>query len=243
MSVFSRSSISISGEPMQKGDNKGKRAVVLVSGGMDSCVTAAVANVDYEMAFLHVNYRQRNEKRELKAFQDIADYYSVEKRIVIDFGFFKEIGGSSLTDKNIEPERENHNKEGVPSTYVPFRNANILSPAVSWAEVIDAEAIFIGAVEEDSSGYPDCRKEFYDAYNKVVESGTKPETKISVITPLIEMKKSEIIKLGLELEAPLHLSWSCYVNEDKACGECASCMLRIKAFEEAGVKDMVEYLE
>lgn len=221
---------------------KSKKAIVLVSGGMDSCVTAAIAYQKYELIFLHANYHQRTEKRELKAFNDIADYYNVKKRITIDLGFLKQVGGSSLTDEKIEVEKAIQKITGIPSTYVPFRNANILSQAVSWAEVIGAEVVFIGAVEQDSPGYPDCRKVFYDAFNRVVQLGTKPETKIEIITPLIAMKKSEIVKLGAELNAPLHLSWSCYTNEDKACGECSSCVLRIKAFEEAGIKDMIEYV-
>jgi len=221
---------------------KSKKAIVLVSGGMDSCVTAAIASQKFKLIFLHANYHQRTEKRELKAFNDIADYYNVKKRIIVDLGFLKQVGGSSLTDEKIKVEKATKKITGIPSTYVPFRNANILSQAVSWAEVIGAETVFIGAVEQDSPGYPDCRKVFYDAFNRVVQLGTKPETKIEIITPLIAMKKSEIVKLGTELNAPLHLSWSCYNNEDKACGECNSCVLRIKAFEEAGIKDMIEYV-
>ncbi len=222
---------------------KSKKAIVLVSGGMDSCVTAAIAYQKYELIFLHANYHQRTEKRELKAFNDIADYYNVKKRITVDLGFLKQVGGSSLTDEKIKVEKAIQKITGIPSTYVPFRNANILSQAVSWAEVIGAEAVFIGAVEQDSPGYPDCRKVFYDAFNRVVQLGTKPETKIEIITPLIAMKKSEIVKLGTELNAPLHLSWSCYNNEDKACGECSSCVIRIKAFKEAEIKDTIEYVK
>ena len=222
---------------------KSKKAIVLVSGGVDSCVTAAVASQKYELIFLHANYHQRTEKRELKAFNDIADYYNVKKRITVNLGFLKQVGGSSLTDEKIKVEKAIQKITKIPLTYVPFRNANILSQAVSWAEVIGAEAVFIGAVEQDSPGYPDCRKVFYDAFNRVVQLGTKPETKIDIITPLIAMKKSKIVKLGAEFNAPLHLSWSCYINEDKACGECSSCILRIKAFEEAGIKDTIEYVK
>lgn len=222
---------------------KGKKAIVLVSGGMDSCVTAAIANQEYELIFLHTNYHQRTEKRELKVFNDIADYYNVKKRIIVDLGFLKQVGGSSLTNENIKVEKASQKMNGIPSTYVPFRNANILSQAVSWAEVLDTDAVFIGAVEQDSPGYPDCRKVFYEAFNRVVQLGTKPETNIKIVTPLIEMKKSEIVKLGAELNAPLHLTWSCYTGEVKACGECTSCLLRIKAFEEAGIKDMIEYVK
>jgi len=220
-----------------------KKAIVLVSGGMDSCVTAAIANKDYDLIFLHANYHQRTEKRELKAFNDIADFYNVKKRIIIDLGFLKDVGGSSLTDKNIQVEKGKYHIEGIPSTYVPFRNANILCQAVSWAEVLGVEAIFIGAVEQDSAGYPDCKKVFYEAFDKVVRLGTKPETNIKIITPIINMNKSEIIKLGIQLNAPFHLTWSCYTNEDKGCGECNSCLLRIRAFQKAGIKDPIEYVK
>ncbi len=219
------------------------RAIVLVSGGMDSCVTAAIANEKYNLIFLHANYKQRTEKRELKAFHDIADFYDVQKRIVLDLGFLKEVGGSSLTDESIEVEKGTDDSRGIPLTYVPFRNANLLSQAVSWAEVLEARAIFIGAVQQDAPGYPDCRKSFYDAFNKVVELGTKPETGIIIKTPLINMHKSEIVRRGKELDAPMHLSWSCYTNEDKACGECSSCILRLNAFKEAGLKDPVTYIK
>ena len=199
------------------------RAVVLVSGGMDSCVTAAIANKKYNLIFLHANYKQRTEKRELKAFHDIADFYDVQKRIIIDLRFLKEAGGSSLTDESIEVEKGTDDSGRIPLTYVPFRNANILSQAVSWAEVLEARAIFIGVVEQDAPGYPDCRKSFYDAFNKVVELGTKPETGIIIKTPLINMHKSEIVLLAKELDAPMHLSWSCYRSEERRVGkECRS---------------------
>lgn len=218
-------------------------AVVLVSGGMDSCVTTAIANETFSLALLHINYGQRTEKRELKAFTDIASYYGVpeERRLVANLDYFSKIGGSSLTDTKIEvPNATTHSE--IPSTYVPFRNAQFLSIAVSWAEVIDATAVFIGAVEQDSPCYPDCRQVFYDAFNKLVEVGTRPTTHIKIITPLIGMKKSEIVKKGISLNAPLHLSWSCYKNNDIACGGCHSCVLRLTAFSEAGVKDTIPYL-
>jgi 7-cyano-7-deazaguanine synthase len=181
-------------------------AVVLVSGGMDSCVTAAIANsLGYELAFLHLNYGQRTEKRELKAFNDIADFYNVKKRLVISVEHLKLIGGSSLTDENIPVEKADLKRTGIPTSYVPFRNANMLSIAVSWAEVIGATKIFIGAVEEDSSGYPDCRKEFYNAFNEVIRLGTKAGVEgrpIRIVTPIIDMKKWEIVKKGIELGAP-----------------------------------------
>ena len=218
-----------------------KKAVILVSGGMDSLVTAAIANKEYELAFLHLNYGQRTEKRELKAFNDIADYYGVKERLVVNAEYLYQIGGSSITDKNIIVSEADLEYKGIPGSYVPFRNANILSIAVSWAEVIGAERIFIGAVEEDSSGYPDCRKVFYDAFNKAIELGTKPETKITIETPIIELTKHEIVKKGVELKAPFELSWSCYKNEDKACGVCDSCALRLRGFRLAGVEDPIEY--
>jgi len=208
---------------------------------MDSLVTAAIANKEYELAFLHSNYGQRTEKRELKAFNDIADYYGVKERLVVNAEYLYQIGGSSLTDKEIKVSEADLEYKGIPGSYVPFRNANILSIAVSWAEVIGAERIFIGAVEEDSSGYPDCRKVFYDAFNKAIELGTKPETKITIETPIIELTKHEIVKKGVELKAPFELSWSCYKNEDKACGVCDSCALRLRGFRLAGVEDPIEY--
>ena len=219
-------------------------AIVLVSGGMDSCVTAAVAVQEHEMAFLHVGYGQRTQVRELAAFNAIADYYGVTRRLMADIGYLKKIGGSSLTDDNI-PVAESGLEDGdtIPTSYVPFRNTHLLSIAVSWAEVMGASKVFIGAVEEDSSGYPDCRKEYYQAFNNLVEVGTKPETHIQVITPLIDLSKSEIVLKGVELGAPLHLTWSCYKNTHKACGVCDSCILRLKGFRKAGVEDPVEYVE
>jgi 7-cyano-7-deazaguanine synthase len=223
------------------------RAVVLVSGGMDSCVTAAIANLQHELAFLHVNYGQRTEQRELKAYYALARHYGVQQRLIADLTHLKSIGGSSLTDVHIKvteanPETLFHSKKNdIPTSYVPFRNANILSAAVSWAEVVGAEHIFIGAVEEDSSGYPDCRKEFYDAFNTVIDLGTKPETKISISTPVINLTKSEIVKRGMELNAPFELTWSCYTNEDRACGVCDSCALRLRAFQTAGIEDPIPY--
>lgn len=217
--------------------------IVLVSGGMDSCVTAAIVSPKYELAFLHVNYGQRTEKRELKAFNDIADYYHVKYRLVIDFDHLKKVGGSSLIDHSIAiPDADLHRAD-IPSTYIPFRNANLITIAVSWGEVIKAKKIFIGAVEEDSSGYPDCRKEFYSAFNKVIELGTKPETHIEIITPVIGMKKFEIIKKGFELNAPFDLTWSCYKSEDIACGKCDSCALRLRGFQMAGIEDPISYRE
>ena len=216
-------------------------AIALVSGGMDSCVSAGIAEKQYELALLHVNYGQKTEARELQAFNDIADYYNVKKRLVVSIEHLKIIGGSSLTDDNIPVSLADLDNKNIPTSYVPFRNTHLLAIAVSWAEVIGAGKVFIGAVEEDSSGYPDCRKEYYQAFNKLVEVGTKPETHIEVITPLIDMKKEEIVKKGVELNAPLHLTWSCYKNNDVACGVCDSCAFRIKGFKNAGVKDPIKY--
>lgn len=218
-------------------------AVVLVSGGMDSCVTAAIARQTYDLAFLHLNYGQRTEQRELKAFQDIADFYGVDLRLVVGVEHLKQIGGSSLTDSTIEVQKADLQRTDIPTSYVPFRNAHILSIAVSWGEVLRARKIYIGAVEEDSSGYPDCRREFYEAFNHVVKLGTKPETHLKVVTPVIAMTKREIVQKGVELEVPFHLTWSCYQREDTACGVCDSCALRLRGFREAGVEDPIPYVE
>jgi 7-cyano-7-deazaguanine synthase len=218
-------------------------AVVLVSGGMDSCLTAGIANLEYEMAFLHLNYGQRTEQRELRAFNDIADYYRVQKRLVVGIDHLKQIGGSSLTDSTINVQRADLSRNAIPTSYVPFRNAHILSIAVSWGEILGAKKIFLGAVEEDSSGYPDCRREFYDAFEKVIALGTKPDTHLTISTPVIHMKKNEIVTRGIELGIPLHLTWSCYQREDKACGICDSCALRLRGFQIAGIEDPIEYIE
>ena len=218
-------------------------AVVAVSGGLDSCVTAAIANKDYELAFAHINYGQRTEKRELQAFHDIAEFYGVQRKLVIDFSHLLKIGGSSLTDKSIEVSHADLTNKSVPTSYVPFRNANILTACVSWAEVIGASAIFMGAVFEDSSGYPDCRPAFFEAFEKTVEMGTKPSSQIKIITPIIDLKKAEIIKEGMDLEAPLHLTWSCYKNEEEACGECDSCALRLRGFQTLSKEDPIPYVE
>ncbi|HEX9021169.1 MAG TPA: 7-cyano-7-deazaguanine synthase QueC [Nitrospirota bacterium] len=225
---------------------KKELAVVLVSGGMDSCVTAAIAHEQCRLALLHVNYGQRTEARELRAFKEIADFYQAEKRLSVSLEHLKLIGGSALTDENIpvpeaDPSQSAARQSAIPATYVPFRNAHLLSIAVSWAEVIGAPKIFIGAVEEDSSGYPDCREIFYQAFNKAIAAGTKPETRIEIVTPLIHWNKAEIVRQGVALKAPFHLTWSCYQNSEAACGKCESCALRLKGFREAGVKDPVPY--
>jgi 7-cyano-7-deazaguanine synthase len=221
--------------------NKRKKAIVAISGGMDSCVTAAIAAKDYELVFLHVNYGQRTEKRELKAFNDIADFFSVTDRMVVDLRHLSIIGGSSLTDKKIGVGKADLLSKEIPTSYVPFRNANILSACVSWAEVFNANAIFIGAVWEDSSGYPDCRPEFFRSFEQVIETGTKPSTKIKIVTPIINFTKTDIVLKGLKLNAPFDLTWSCYQEDDEACGVCDSCALRLRGFQRAGVEDPIKY--
>ncbi len=223
-------------------DKKLSFAIILVSGGMDSCVTAAIAREENdEIAFLHISYGQLTERRERQAFNDIADFYNVEKRLDVSIEYLVKIGGSSLTDKSIEVSEANLESAEIPTSYVPFRNANMLSIATSWAEVLGANRVYIGAVAEDSSGYPDCRPEFYAAFEKTIETGTKPETNIKIKTPIIELSKAEIVKKGLESGAPLHLSWSCYRSEDLACGTCDSCALRLRGFENAGEIDPIVY--
>jgi 7-cyano-7-deazaguanine synthase len=228
------------GEP--EADHSGL-AVCLVSGGMDSCVTAAIANEETDqLAFLHVSYGQRTEARERRAFEEIADHYSVKQRLVVSLEHLGKIGGSSLTDKDVAVTSANLSSQGIPTSYVPFRNAHLLSIAASWAEVIGAQYIYIGAVAEDSSGYPDCRPEFYQAFQRAITLGTKPETQIEIRTPVIAMKKSQIVELGQKLNAPFELTWSCYGQSEVACGDCDSCALRLRAFRAAGVSDPIPYL-
>ena len=225
------------------GNNLTQLAVCLVSGGMDSCVTVAIAaEENEELAFLHVSYGQRTASRERESFDRIADHYAVEKRLVISLEHLAQIGGSSLTDHGIAVTAANLGAPGIPSSYVPFRNAHLLAAAVSWSEVINSNSIYIGAVAEDSSGYPDCRPEFYSAFQNAINLGTKPETDITIRTPVIGMKKSEIVRRGLEIGAPLDLTWSCYRESELACGDCDSCALRLKAFREAGASDPIPYL-
>lgn len=216
-------------------------AVVLASGGMDSCVTTAIAAREYTLALLHLNYGQRTEAREVQAFHSLADYFNAERRLVISMEHLSKIGGSSLTDQTIPVNHADLYRSDIPTSYVPFRNANMLSVAVSWAEVIGATAIFVGAVQEDSSGYPDCRREFYEAFNAVIRTGTKPSTSIEIVTPVIAMSKAEIILRGVALGAPFHLTWSCYQREDIACGVCDSCALRLRGFQRAGIEDPIPY--
>lgn len=216
-------------------------AVVLASGGMDSCVCAAVASTNHDLAMLHVGYGQRTQQREQKAFDDIADFFKAKRRMITSLDHLQHIGGSSLTDREMEVGEADLEQRGIPTSYVPFRNAHLLAIATSWAEVLGAARIFFGAVEEDSSGYPDCRKEFVDAYNRMIELGTKPETRIQVETPLIDLSKAEIVRLGMRHGAPLGLSWSCYRAMEKACGHCDSCALRLRGFARAGFPDPIPY--
>ena len=218
-------------------------AICLVSGGMDSLVSAAIAHQEYKrLAFLHLNYNQKTEKKEFESFQKIADFYSIPKtlRKVIDVSFLGQIGGSSLTDKSIDVKKYQGDSLEIPDSYVPFRNTHIISMAVSWAEIVGAKKIYIGAVSEDSSGYPDCRPEYYEALNNLVRLGTK-DGDIEIITPLLFLRKDQIIQKAIELNAPLEHTWSCYAKEDKACGECDSCALRLRGFQKLGIEDPIEY--
>jgi 7-cyano-7-deazaguanine synthase len=222
--------------------NQRRLAVCLVSGGMDSCVTAAVAQQENdELAFLHISYGQRTQEKELESFESIADYYGVAQRLCISLEQLLKIGGSSLTDEHMPVTAANLSSKEIPTSYVPFRNAHFLSAATSWGEVIGCSAIYIGAVADDSSGYPDCRPEFYQAFQRAIDVGTKPTTRIEIKTPVIALKKAEIVKLGIRLGAPLHLTWSCYQESQVACGKCDSCALRLRAFREAGVVDPIRY--
>lgn len=218
------------------------KAVLLISGGMDSLVTTAIAHREgFELAAMHVNYGQRTWNKELECFRKICDHYRIGERLEVEAGFLGAIGGSSLTDEAIPVGPADLAGSSIPTSYVPFRNACFLSMAASWSEVIGAERIFIGAVEEDSSGYPDCRKVFYDAFNRVIELGTRPETRIEIVTPLIDMDKSKIVAKGVELGVPFEYSWSCYKSEGRACGVCDSCARRLRAFGLAGLPDPIDY--
>jgi 7-cyano-7-deazaguanine synthase len=218
------------------------RAVVLLSGGMDSCVCATLAARDCDTAAVHVSYGQRTEGRERRAFLAICDRLGITDRLVVRNEALRAIGGSALTDEGISvPEAVPQIGHDIPVTYVPFRNAHFLAVAVSWAEVLEAEKVYIGAVQQDSSGYPDCRPEYYKAFNEVVRAGTR-EGRIEIVTPLIGLRKAEIVRLGLELGAPFDLTWSCYSREDAACGVCDSCVLRLRAFAAAGARDPIAYV-
>ncbi|MBF0587025.1 7-cyano-7-deazaguanine synthase QueC [Prosthecochloris sp. N3] len=218
------------------------KSVVLLSGGMDSLVALAEAHaLGSDIGLMHVNYGQRTRQKELEAFRLIARHYGISRTLEVDADYLSLIGGSSLTDLSIPVDQADLEGSSIPTSYVPFRNASFLSMAVGWAEVTGAGRIYIGAVEEDSSGYPDCRKVFYDAFNRVIELGTRPETSIVIETPLIDMQKSDIVRRGSELGVPFELSWSCYRSEGRACGVCDSCARRLRAFEIAGLDDPIEY--
>ena len=216
------------------------RAIVLLSGGMDSCVCAALAARDHDAAALHISYGQRTEERERQSFLAICQQLGIRNKLVVRNEALHAIGGSALTDENIAVPESHAIGHDIPVTYVPFRNAHFLAVAVSWAEVLGAGKIYIGAVEQDSSGYPDCRPRYYEAFNRVIKAGTK-EGNIEIVTPLIAMRKAEIVRLGLELGAPFDLTWSCYSRQDRACGVCDSCVLRLRAFQAAGAKDPISY--
>ncbi len=216
-------------------------AVILMSGGLDSCVTAAVARQEYDLAFCHANYGQRTVARELSAFRAQAAFYGVDLILEADLPFLGKIGGSSLTDFHQTVPTPTEESPGIPSTYVPFRNSLLLATAVAWGEVLGAKAVFIGANILDNPGYPDCRPAFFEAFNHLVDLGTRPETHIEIKTPLIHLDKAGIVRLGLDLQAPFELTWSCYVNEDEACGRCSSCVLRLRGFAAAGATDPIPY--
>jgi 7-cyano-7-deazaguanine synthase len=229
-------------------------AVVLASGGLDSCVTLAIAkNEGKEIALLHASYGQRTEAKELRAVKDIALFYQISQRLFVPLNFLKEIGGSSLTDEDLPLEESSYGPSAavgdpnepasnqIPSTYVPFRNSLFLAVAVSWAEALGAAEVYIGASQVDAPGYPDCRQEYFEVFGRLIEVGTRPETRIEIVTPLIGLSKAEIVKKGADLGAPLHLTWSCYQNQELACGNCSSCRLRLKAFKEAAIKDPIPY--
>src|SRR4051812_9300760 len=220
-----------------------RTAVVLMSGGMDSCVTAAIACRTYDIAALHVSYGQRTEERELQSFHALADHFGAFARLAVKLDHLRSIGGSSLTDATLPIRPADLTSQEIPNTYVPFRNAHFLSIATSWAEVLGATKIFIGAVWEDSSGYPDCRPEYYEAFNSVIRAGTRPSTNITIETPLIHLSKRDIVLKGIELRAPFDLTWSCYRECGAACGVCDSCALRLRAFQQAGIEDPIAYIQ
>jgi 7-cyano-7-deazaguanine synthase len=220
---------------------QGPIAVVCVSGGMDSAVAAALTAKESRLAFLHANYGQRTEDRELQCFHELADHFGVQDRLVVDLSDLPQIGGSSQTDSAVTVRQGEPVRGQIPSSYVPFRNAHMLSAAGSWGEVLGARAIIVGAVWEDSSGYPDCRPEFFQAFEKALALGTRPETSLKILTPLIQFSKAQIVGRGLELGVPFEKTWSCYQAEDRACGTCESCLLRLRGFLEARATDPIPY--
>jgi 7-cyano-7-deazaguanine synthase len=220
------------------------KAIVCLSGGMDSAVCAAIAAQDFDTYAVHFSYGQRTELKELASARTTAEALGLRQLLPLRIDIFRLIGGSALTDDSIAIPQGEPNPEAsgslIPVTYVPFRNAHFLSAAVSWAEVIGAKTVFIGAVEQDSSGYPDCRPAYYEAFQQLIRTGTR-EGDIEIRTPLIHLRKHAIVRLGLELAAPFHVTWSCYSGESVACGLCESCVLRLRAFAEAGVDDPIPY--
>lgn len=216
-------------------------AVVLLSGGLDSCVAAALARRDFDLALFHANYGQRTLARELAAFRAQAEFFGVDRTLTVDLPFLSQIGGSSLTDSRQSIPLAEEEPPGIPTTYVPFRNSILMAAAVAWAEVLGARALFIGANVLDNPGYPDCRPAYFAAYQRLIALGTRPETEITLETPLLNLDKAGIVRLGLALAAPLHLTWSCYQGESLACGRCSSCRLRLKGFAAAGVEDPIPY--
>jgi len=218
-----------------------KRSVCIMSGGMDSTLSAYMMKKEgYEIIAVHFNYDQRTEQKELECFENICASLDVKEKYILDIDFFKQLGASALTDKNLEVPTGGI-EEGIPVTYVPFRNGIFLSMAAAIAEKEGAEVISIGVVEEDSSGYPDCREAYIEAMQKAIDLGTKDETNIEIKMPLVHLKKSQIVQEALQLDVPLELTWSCYKNEHKACGVCDSCRLRLQGFKTAGVSDPITY--
>lgn len=218
-------------------------AVVLLSGGMDSALCAIkTRELGYDLAALHLNYGQRTQERELQAFRDLCKYFEIEQKLTVDVSYLSQIGGSSLTDTSIDVQGADLSSQEIPNSYVPFRNANILAIATSWAEVINAHALVAGAMEQDSSGYPDCRREFYDSFEETIRLGTKPGSEIKVLTPIIALTKQDIVEQGIKSGLPFDLTWSCYSSSDQACGVCESCALRLRGFANAGLEDPLPYL-
>lgn len=222
----------------------GESAVVLVSGGMDSATAAIEAQQrGYCLYFLHTTYGQQTADKESECARQLAEYMDVVDFLHIETDHLGRIGASSLTDDSIDVEEVNLDSEEIPSSYVPFRNANLVSMATSYGEANDCSAIFIGAHSEDYSGYPDCRQEFFDAFQQVIDVGTKPETSIELLAPFVDWSKSEIAERGFDLGVPYELTWSCYSKEAPACGSCDACAYRLKAFKEAGVEDPIDYCQ
>lgn len=221
-----------------------KIAVVLLSGGMDSALCAAIAKEEgYELAALHLNYKQKTQEKEYQSFKRLCDHYNIRYRLSVDVSYLNQIGGSSLTDEHMTVDQANLESDDIPTSYVPFRNANIMAIATSWAEVLGASALYVGAVEQDSSGYPDCRVSFFEAFQSVIDTGTKPDTHIEIKTPVIDLMKAEIVQKGHELGVPFEKTWSCYQNSEEACGECESCVLRLRGFKNAGLEDPIPYVK